>query len=99
MAEQDNGNGRITLALLKQQTESVQEELKAAKTLLSEVHDFIQVQGEINAAVKCQLWENGRARLQTVEQCAIGAQVWVKVAIIPIALLVIIELVRLAIAL
>jgi len=86
-----SSNGKVSLALLKQEHEQVKAEVEITRRMLDEVREFIHIQNTINSDVKCQLWENGRSRIQTIEQCASSALLLTKLVLVPVGLLVVIE--------
>jgi len=103
MAEgKEKGNGRVTLALLKEQGEDILVRLGKIEEKVDTLHDdAIRIQ-EFKVKAGYELYHDGKSRMQAVENGvedamaeARTAMSWVKVAIVPISLAVVIGIIML----
>ena len=92
-------NGRVTLALIGQKLERIIDDLAEVKTEVTAQHDYRTRQEELNKAVKHQIWNGSESRIDRSLTCSQSAMAWVKGAIVPIALAVIVGIIMLIIKL
>jgi hypothetical protein len=91
MAEQnDSGNGKVTLALIAQKLDGIEERLKH----LDDLRDFCAVQKGVNDGIHRQLWDNGKSRIQSTEDAVKSLAAWNKVLLVPMLLLLISQAMR-----
>lgn len=95
MAE-DNGNGKVTLALTKQQLEQLLTDVSAIKEDSRDTNTRIVRLEEFSKTVSHELWHDNRSRMQANEAGiqeakteARTAMCWTKAAILPISLAVV----------
>lgn len=102
-ADQDNSNGKVTLALIGQQLTYVSKKVDEIAAKSDSMTTFCAHQEELNKTVDAQLWDkNKNSRMQAVEQGVVEAKCeaqtaisWTRFAIYPISLAVIVGLVTL----
>ncbi len=87
MAE-DNGNGKVTMAVLGSQLTQVQGDINEIKIHVENLVKSEAAQQEFNKAIKSQLWDGGQSRIQAVEGSVKGLSMLVKLLFIPLCLAV-----------
>lgn len=89
----NNGNGKVTLAVIGSQLEQLTDEVKGLRHDVRDLCEKQSRQEEFNLAVRHQLWNGSTSRVQEALNIAQNTASWVRLLWIPLALAVIIGLV------
>lgn len=90
MVVDENGNNRVTLALIGQKLDMLSDSIEEVRRDVAILRECSVRQDELNKAVRNQLWGlDGRSRIQQAEEMADSAITWLRLAILPISLAII----------
>jgi hypothetical protein len=97
-AADDNGNGRITSAIIGEKVDNLASAFVTFSTRMeatvAKLTESTTRHEEMSKAHCHELYRDGQSRIQQAESDAKAAMAWVRIALVPIGLILVIELIK-----